>query len=87
MTNGAAAAVRAIKASGAIIRVESKDFQSIIQRSERPLIVMAMPGFWSRCYKYITSYRGLTFYTKSSTQLNLPGDAEIFTCRRIFVPN
>jgi len=91
MTNGAAVAAaaiaNAIKASGAIVRVESRDFQIIVQRTERPLIVMTKPGFWYRGYRYLTNYKGLTFYTKSGTALNLPGDAEIVNCQSIYIPS
>lgn len=90
MTNGAAAAAaiaNAIKASGAIVRVESKDFQTIAQRTQKPLIVIVKPGFWSRSYRYLTSYKGLTFYTKSGAPLNLPSDAELVNCAAIFIPS
>jgi hypothetical protein len=94
MSNGAtagaaaqAAIANAIKASGAIVRVETKDFLSIIQRTQRPLVVMAGKGFWSPSYKYISSYKGLAFYTKSSGPLNLPGDTELVTAKSIYIPS
>lgn len=83
----AAAIANAIKASGAIIRVESRDFQAIVQRTEKPLIVMVKPGFWYRSWRYLTNYKGLTFYAKSGEALNLPGGAEIVNCQRIFIPS
>ncbi len=90
MSNGAviaAAIANAIKASGSIVKVDSRDFQSIVQRTERPLIVMVKPGFLFRTYRYLSSYKGLTFYTKSATPLNLPGDAELINCRDIYIPS
>ncbi len=90
MTNGAvvaAAIANAIKASGAIVRLESRDFQSIIQRSQRPLVVVSDKSFWSPGYKYLSNYKGLTFYTKSSQPLMLPGDAEIVSCSQIYIPS
>jgi hypothetical protein len=90
MTNGAVAAAaiaNAIKASGAIIRVENRDFQSIIQRSQKPLVVVSGKSFWSPSYKYLSSYKGLAFYTKSSQPLNLPGDSEIISCNQIYIPS
>jgi hypothetical protein len=89
MTNGAAAAAiaNAIKASGAIVRVESRDFQTILQRADKPLIVMVKPGFWSPNYRYLTNYKGLTFYTKSRAALNLPGGAELINCQSIYIPS
>lgn len=96
MTNGAyvggaaggAAAViaQAIKASGAIVRVEPHDFKEILRRSERPLVVSAQGGFISKNYQYLTSYKGLAFYTKSPIELMLPGSAEVIAAGKIWIP-
>ncbi len=81
----AAAVANAIKASGGIVNVEPKDFISIIERSEKPLIVTSPKSFLSG-YKYLTPYRGLFFYTKSSEPLRLPGDSEIIAAKKIWIP-
>ena len=82
----AAAIANAVKASGAIIRVEPRDFINIVSRAENPLIVTTDKSFWSG-YKYLSSYKGLTFYTKSNERLNLPGDAEIIAAQKIWIPS
>jgi len=71
MTNGAAGATvaaaamaNAIKAMGAIVVVEPQVFLDILQRTEKPLVVHSPAGFMTK-YKYLTSYKGLTFFTKS----------------------
>jgi hypothetical protein len=91
MTNGAAAAAaaiaNAIKASGVLVRVENRDFISIIQRTQKPLVVISRKSFFSPGYKYLSSYKGLAFYTKSSEPLNLPGDTELVTCKSISIPS
>jgi hypothetical protein len=81
----AAAIANAIKASGAIIRVEPGDFISIITREKNPLVVMTEKSFWSG-YKYLSSYKGLIFYTKSNDKLNLPGDVELIAAQKIWIP-
>lgn len=81
----AAAIANAIKASGAIISVEPRDFTAIISRADNPLVVMTDKTFWSG-YKYLSSYKGLTFYTKSGEKLNLPGDVELIAARKIWIP-
>jgi hypothetical protein len=95
MTNGAAGGVagaaaaaiaQAIKASGAIVRVEAGDFVEILRRSDRPLVVCARGGFFSRNYQYLTGYKGLVFFTKSLTELILPGSAEVIWARKIWIP-
>jgi hypothetical protein len=77
----------AIKASGAIVRVENNDFLTIMERAERPLIVVAGASFWSPGYKYISGYKGLAFYTKSAEPLRLPSDAEIISAKKIHIPS
>ncbi len=89
---GAAAAAaahaiaQAVKASGAIVRLEPEDFLKIVSKTRAPLVVMAPSGFMQKGYRYLTSYKGLFFYTKSSTGIQLPGDAEIVSARSIWIP-
>ncbi len=91
MTNGAAAAAaaiaNAIKASGAIVNVESGDFETILRRVEAPLVVCATGGVFSTQYYYLTSYKGLIFFTKTATPLSLPGRAEIINAKKIWIPS
>lgn len=87
---GAAAAAaiiaQAIKASGAIVRMSPQDFLQIVERSEEPLVVTAQGGLFSTKYEYLTGYRGLVFYTKSSEPLLLPEYAEIVAANKIWIP-
>jgi hypothetical protein len=92
MSNGAAvtsvmvaAWANAIKASGAIVRVENRDFLKILDKAENPLVVMTQKGFLSS-YKYIFSYKGLAFFTKSPEPLILPSKAEIVLAKKIEIP-
>ena len=92
VTNTAAAAHRArvanaIKACGAIVSVAPFEFVKILARMEAPLIVGATGGLFSTHYKYLTTYRGLTFYCKSSTPLDVPSGAEIIDANKIVIPD
>ena len=82
----AAAIAQAIRASGAIVRVEPKDFETILRKAERPLIVCAEGGVFSTTYQYLSSYKGLAFFAKSERRLSLPGDAEIVRAKKIWIP-
>ena len=88
MPHGAAAAAiaNAIKASGAIVRVEQKDFESILRKIEKPLVIIAQGGLFSTKYQYMTSYKGFTFVTKTAVQLLLPSSAEIIRAQKIWTP-
>jgi hypothetical protein len=82
----AAAIANAIKASGVLVSVTPEDFAAILRRTERPLIVATQGGFFSTSYKYLTSYKGFAFYTKSTAPLVLPGGAEIVNAKGISIP-
>jgi hypothetical protein len=83
----AAAIARAIKASGAIVSVEPDDFLSIVSKGDKPLVVMATGGFVKKNYQYLTSYKGLAFFTKSPVPISLPGDIELVTADKIWIPS
>ena len=99
MTNGAAASgagaaaaaaaaiANAVKASGAIVNVESSDFEVVLRRSDAPLVVCAQGGVFSKKHHYLTSYKGFVFYTKTPTPLRLPGAAEIINANKIWIPS
>ena len=83
----AAAIAQAVKASGAIVRMEPDDFVQIVHRAEDPVVVMTTSKLFGRTsYKYLTSYKGLAFYTKSSSQLPLGVRAELVYAKQIWIP-
>jgi hypothetical protein len=89
-TAGAAAAAaiaHAVKASGVLVRVEPDEFLRLLARIELPLIVTAGPSFLDSGTKYLTSYKGLAFFTKSREPLHLPGAAELVQAKTIWVPS
>lgn len=84
---GAAIAIaNAVKASGAIIRVEHEDFMTILSRSAEPLVVRSQSGFFTTKYHYLTSYRGLIFYSVGTMPLELPAGTELIEARKIWIP-
>ncbi len=83
----AAAIAKAVKESGAIVQVKPESFLTVVSRNISPLVVVAQSSFLGRkSFKYLTSYKGLAFYTKSSQPISLPGNAEIVSAGRIWVP-
>lgn len=85
-TTAAAAAAHAIKASGAIVSMEPRDFMTLIDRIDEPLVVMSIGGIINKNYQYLVGYKGLAFYTKSPERLSLPLDAELVTAKSIWIP-
>lgn len=79
-----AVAARAIKASGAIVRVEPEEFQKLLNQGTDGVIVHTI-GFWSR-HKYLMGYRGLVFHTTSRDPIVLPRGFHLVEARRMWVP-
>ena len=82
----AAALAEAVKASGAIIKMSADDFSKILSQVEKPLVVISRSGWKKKNYNYLTSYKGLIFYTKTATALMLPGDADTIAAQKIWIP-
>lgn len=82
----AAAIAEAVKASGAVIKMKPEEFQKLLDRMQEPLVVVSKGGFFSKNYQYLTSYKGLHFYTKAPQRLHLPGDAEVMAAAKIWMP-
>ena len=93
MSNGAVIAAaaaaqigNAIKASGAIVCIESSDFEAILKKMEAPLVVHAQGGVFSTKHKYLTSYKGLIFFAQTQTPLILGTSVELVEARKIYIP-
>jgi hypothetical protein len=83
----AAAMAQAVKASGAIVRMEPDEFSKLLSKQESPLVVHAVGGLLSSNYQYLFGHKGLVFFTKSSEPLSLPPRAEVVTARSIWIPS
>jgi len=85
----AAATLQAVRASGVIVSVTPEVFLDILQRQQAPLVVQAT-AVWlfgmGTTYQFLTSYKGLAFYAKSSTPVTLPPRCEIVQASSIWVP-
>ena len=82
----AAAIIQAIKASGVIVNLDPPEFQKLLLKLSDPLIVTATGGVFRKTTQYLTSYKGIAFYTDSPNPIDLPTGAEVVTARRIWVP-
>lgn len=81
-----AAMVQATKASGVIVKVEPDAFLKIVGKNREALVVIAPGGFLTKNYQYLTSYKGLAFFTKSQSELMLPSGAEVVSAQQIWIP-
>ena len=81
----AAAIAQATKASGAIVKLEPDQFQKILNHGKDLLVVVAEGGVFKKKYNYLTSYRGIFFYTTSVQPLSL-NRAETVPADKIWIP-
>ncbi len=81
-----AALANAIKATGVVVRVAPADFLAILRRSDAPLVVTGQGGVFRKHAQYLTSYKGLAFFTTSPEPFVLPGRAEVISAKTIKVP-
>lgn len=82
----AAAVANAIKASGAIVKLEPTEFAKILARQDAPVIATGMTGVFTKKHQYLTNYKGLFFYCVSPDPLPLPGGAEVVVAKNIWIP-
>ena len=77
----------ATKASGVIVDVAPVDFLALLKRVDRPLVVVARGGVFAKHYRYLTSYKGLAFTTKSTEALALPSQTEVVGAKKMWMPS
>ncbi|MGO9258393.1 MAG: hypothetical protein ACLQU1_19065 [Bryobacteraceae bacterium] len=82
----AAAIAQAIKASGVVVRLEPEEFTKLLGRTAQPLVVYAEGGVFRTNYQYLTSYKGLAFFTLSREPLPLPAGTELIAAGKIWIP-
>jgi hypothetical protein len=58
----------------------------ILDKNKDALVVTTKGGLIKANHQYLTSYKGLAFFTKSSTPLMLPGSAEVIISKQIWIP-
>ena len=93
MANGAAVAAaaaaaiaKAIQASGVLVRVSPEDFKTLVGRAHDALVVTAESRWFDKKYKYLLSYKGFAFFTKSSEPIALPGTVATIEAQKIWIP-
>jgi hypothetical protein len=87
-TAAAAAAIsEAIKASGVIVKIEERDFEALLRGSPESLVIHApRAGLFQRKHRYLTNYRGFTFFTESELELMIPKETEVVRAKQIWTP-
>jgi len=82
----AAAVAKAIKASGAIVRVEPSEFRKLLSQNPEGLIVHAVGGLFSPGHKYLMGYKGLVFHASAREPISLPRNCQVVEAKKIWIP-
>jgi len=64
-----------------VVETEPEDFMSVISKSEKPLVITVSSGVMKKEYKYLTTCRGLIFFTRSKTPLELPPGIDVVVAK------
>ncbi len=81
------AVINANKASGVIVRVSAGDFMAVLKRADSPVVVVAKGGVIKKHFRYLTSYKGLAFFTTSEAAIVLPHSVEAIQAEKIWIPD
>lgn len=82
-----AAHAYAIKASGAVVRVEPDEFTLLLDRATDPVVITSVTkNIFRARFQYLTRYKGFFFYAESAQGLPLPEHAEIISAKSIWTP-
>lgn len=86
----AAAVAQAIRASGAIVRLDPAELARLVERAAasgaEPLVIVSYGGVFAKRYEYLMGYKGLVFYTKTADMLVLPRGCEVMQADKIWIP-
>jgi len=85
-TVAANAAARAIKASGAVLKLDPTEFSRILAQTVDPLIVVSPCGYKKRKVKYLVSWKGFVFYCESKEQMVPPKGAVTILADKVWIP-
>ncbi len=77
---------KVIKATGAIIHIESWDFTQLLLKTEQPVVIKAKAGLLRNYYQYMTTYKGFIVFTRSRQELDLPANVELINAKEIWLP-
>jgi len=77
----------AVKAVGALVKVEPEVFLAIVKRYPSPLVIYSKSESLFRVrHHYATSYKGFAFLVSCPEPLPIPGTAEVVVAKEIVVP-
>ena len=77
----------ALKACGSIVSLDEMEFERLLEKTAKPMVVLAVGRGMNPTRKYLTSYRGLTFYCKTKKDVLIPNDAEVVRAKKISIPD
>lgn len=79
--------MQALRSFGIITHVSPEVLLEILNKQEKPLILESLGGFiFRKHYRYLTSYKGLAFFTKSHNPIAIPKTAEVINVKYLNIP-
>ena len=72
---------------GIVISVETDEFMRLMKQAGNALIIHQQPSWWQTYNRYLMSYRGMAFYTRSKEELSISKYAEVIAAKNFYVPH
>jgi hypothetical protein len=72
------------RSSGLLVRLSPEEFSRLVSRTSDQLVVVVEGDSH---YHYLTSHKGVPFYTRSQNRLQLPPNAEVVIAEGMSLPD
>src|SRR6266404_620404 len=82
---GTAVGGDAAQSMSVVVNTDPAVFLAILAKTKGALVVMSEDGIFRTKYRYLTSYKGLTFHAKSAEPLQLPAGVETLTADSVSI--
>lgn len=74
------------QAVGPIVFLDAAGFLDVVQKQNDLIVITADPTALLRKYRYITSYKGITFFTQTKEKITLPSNAYVISVEHLHMP-
>lgn len=72
---------------GIVISVENDEFMRLMKQANDVIVIHQKPTWWQSYNRYLMSYRGMTFYTRSKEELVISKYSEVVTAKHFYAPH
>ena len=72
--------------SSVVISVETDEFMRLLKEAGNPVVIHQPSKWWQPYNRYLLTYRGMTFYTRTKEELVISKYADTVQAKSFYVP-